>query len=87
MKLILCPHCYDVVKLVTDRRDCMCGLCWGWYEDNLNAFYNCNAIPIGFDNHTLAKALLEQPTKGMGKTFKAFVIPKECATFKRLANE
>jgi hypothetical protein len=37
-----------------------------------------------FDNFSLAAAISAQPQSGQGKEFKAFIIPKECPTFKKV---
>lgn len=87
MKLIFCPHCHDIVKLIFNcQRDCKCERSGGWYVDDLNAVYVGDAIPLGFNNQTLVSAIRNQPESGMGKGFRAFVIPKKCDTFKRLDN-
>ena len=84
MKLILCPHCHDIVKLVLNvQRGCECERSWGLYEDDLNVVYGGDAIPLGFDNRTLLRAIKRQPPSGLGYRFEAFVIPRECPTFKR----
>ena len=83
MKLVLCLTCQDVFKLAVGRtRSCMCGNCSGRYlDDKYRAEISGeSAIPIGFNNRSLATALRDQPSEGMGRRFEAFVIPKECAT-------
>jgi hypothetical protein len=81
MKLIFCPECQDVVKLLDRPRRCDCGQSWGSYmEDGLHAEIAGKAIPIGFNNSTLAQALKVRPASGMGARFEAFVIPKDCPT-------
>lgn len=85
MKLIYCPRCYDVVKLISAcQRSCECGDSYGYYEDDgLHAVYWGSAIPLGFDNRSLVKAIMNQPDVDMGECFEAFVVPKSCRTFKR----
>ncbi len=83
MKLIFCPECEDVVKLDIHVRTCKCEASWGYYRaDGLNAFYFGCAIPLGFENSSLITALNNQPNKGMGERFDAFVVPKSSPTFK-----
>lgn len=83
MKLILCKECQDVVRLIDIKRTCKCGKVGGKYIDNLNAVYFGEmAVPIGFANSTLVKAIRDQPKDGIGETFTAFVIPKKCSTYK-----
>lgn len=57
MKLILCPRCNDIVKLIDYKRNCKCGASWGYYKDKRNAVINPVAIPIGIDNKSLAFAV------------------------------
>jgi len=49
--------------------------------DDLQAVYS-GGIPLGFNNFTFLPALHGQPEKGLGRRFEAFVIPKQCPTFK-----
>jgi hypothetical protein len=83
MKLIYCPKCHDVVKLCYDARTCLCGASNGHYINALDAVYGGPAVPLGFANSSLVKAVENQPEQGMGECFEAFVIPKSCPTLKR----
>ena len=84
MKLILCKKCSDVFKLDREWRDCKCGECSGKYLNDLDAIYSGEyAVPIGFANSTLVDAIKNQPMRGMGKEFTAFVIPTICPTMKK----
>jgi len=82
MKLILCPHCGDVVKLtIRVPRFCECGKSWGQYhKDGLNADIGGEAIPLGFANQSFIKALKDRPEEGEGSRFEAFVIPKKASS-------
>ena len=80
MKLIFCPHCQDVRKLLRDRVQCSCGKSYGWYKDKMNAVIGGDAIPLGFDNYSLALSLKIRPESGSGAVFTAFVIPHKCKT-------
>ena len=83
MKLIFCEECHDVVSIFQgEERKCLCGKSSGIYLDPVNATYSGSAIPMGFANKSLMAALLNQPQNGLGHTFTAFVIPKDCPTFK-----
>lgn len=84
MKLIFCPKCTDVVRLVSELRRCQCGFISGRYTDSINAEISKEAVPLGFDNPSLAQALKNQPPNGLGRRFEAFVIPKECPSIQRL---
>ena len=85
MKLILCTECEDVVRLrQEEERFCNCGKCSGQYTDEINAWYKGEtAIPLGFANSTLVVAMKNQPESGWGEHFTAFVISKQCDTFKK----
>jgi hypothetical protein len=82
MKLIFCPKCQDVFKLIAEKvRHCECGHVWGFYaEDGLNAEISAEAVPLGFANTSFAYAMAYRPKSGSGKEFTAFVIPEECDT-------
>lgn len=86
MKLIFCPYCHDVFKLVKNKvRYCECEKCCGKYIDSINAIYN-NGIPIGFNNTSLGMACSNQPIAGWGKKFEAFVIAKNVDTLVKTDN-
>lgn len=87
MKLILCPKCQDVMKIMTlTPRSCYCGRSWGFlpYKEKGNdlvARIGGEAIPLGFANSTLVDAIQFRPENDAGGCrFEAFVIPKNCAT-------
>lgn len=80
MKLIFCPHCCDVRKLLNRYTECSCGHSYGWYKDDLHAIIGGVAIPIGINNTSFLSAIKSQPQEGMGERFEAFVIPKKCPT-------
>jgi len=81
MKLMCCTKCGDVVSLRSDERSCFCGESKGKYkEDGLNAIISGPCIPLGFANSSFINALKNQPERGMGKEFTAFVIQKQCNT-------
>ncbi len=61
MKLILCPRCNDIVRLIDSKRSCKCGASYGYYKDKRNAVINPVAIPIGIDNKSLAFAVRRRP--------------------------
>jgi hypothetical protein len=88
MKLLLCLDCHDVIKLVHLPRTCLCGNCGGQiYGDGLHGeYWGAQAIPLGFANSSLLRAVENQPQSGLGKLFNAFVIPKVCPTLKLISN-
>jgi len=84
MKLIYCPECKDIIKLNYGLHECICKASWSHYlEDGLNAVYGGLAIPLGIHNNTFIQAIENQPDMGLGRNFIAFVIPKQCDTFKQ----
>lgn len=99
MKLLLCVQCYDVVKLSTKAvRMCECGSVSGRYVDYLNAEVTGDPIVLGFDNHSLKRAVVMQLGHGdstetmyycggkvnRGRNFEAFIIPDSAESVKRL---
>lgn len=82
MKLIFCPICNDVKKLQSYPTYCECRKSYGRYINSLDAEIFGEAIPIGFSNPLFYNAIRNQPEVGLGKTFEAFVIPKNCDTIK-----
>lgn len=83
MKLLLCPVCHDVRKLLSEKTLCVCGSSWGRYlTDGLHAEIGGQAIPLGFTNSSLVNAVRNRPKQGMGADFTAFVIPNECDTIR-----
>ena len=93
MKLIICSECYDCIKLSTkETRHCECGKAGGRYlEDGWHAeYWGDTAITIGFDNNSLASAIRadrdrHKSYEGLGALFQAFIIPKNCNTFIKIA--
>lgn len=86
MKLIYCGNCGDVLSITTEEiRTCSCGHSSGMYTDNLNAWYKGEkCIPLGFNNGSFNRALANQPETDWGQEFSAFVIEKDCKTFKKI---
>lgn len=83
MKLIFCKECTDVVRLTTAMvKSCECGKSSGQYVDHINAWYKGPCMPLGFNNASFSKVLKNPPLTGWGKPFDAFVIEKDCPTFK-----
>ena len=81
MKLIVCLKCNDVVSLRYEDRTCFCSCSGGRYTGKgAEAEIWGNSIPLGFTNSSFIRALREQPAKGLGSEFTAFVIPKQCDT-------
>lgn len=84
MKLVWCIECNDLFNLDNHPKTCSCGKCGGRYLGKLNAEYWGKAIPVGFDNVTMALAVKFQPEEGRGSRFDAFIIPKKCPTLKKI---
>jgi len=80
IKLIYCPQCQDVVRLIDDSRWCECGESGGRYTDELNALVWGEAVPLGIHNEIFKWALSARPQSGLGSCFDAWVIPVECPT-------
>jgi hypothetical protein len=85
MKLLLCKICNDIFNLSTKQeKACSCGMTRGRYLDEINAEYSGKwAVPLGLANPSLVSALRRQPRKAPGANFVAFVIEKDCPTFRK----
>lgn len=84
MKLLYCPKCGDIIRLIRRSwRECECGEIRGRYTTELLAEYQGEAIPLAIDNISFKEALKNQPEEGLGFRFESFVIPKKCSTIKR----
>ena len=84
MKLLYCKKCMDIILLTPEIRECKCGECAGFYEDNINAVVSGPGVCLGFSNDSFEEALRNQPETGMGKEFMAFVIPEKVDTIRRV---
>ena len=81
MKLIFCPKCYDVLRLIPRMRFCDCKQSSGIVEkDGLNSKMFGEAVPLWFSNESFIEALYSRPTIGMGNRFDAFIIAYSCPT-------
>ncbi len=66
MKLLLCPECGDVFKLVVyGTRSCLCGKTKGALVDDVHAIINGEGISLMIDNISLVKAM--KKLEGMDK--------------------
>lgn len=83
MKLIFCTKCKDVVAIRPQNRSCFCGSSWGQYLSSVDAVFGGEAVPLGFANYSFLEALQDQPDESPGTVFTAFVIEKNCPTFRR----
>lgn len=85
MKLLYCDRCGDIFSLGYHLRHCICGTTCGMYlEDGHHAEdHSSHAVPIGFKNSEFLDAIRNQPETGPGKTFAAFVVEKNCPTFRK----
>ena len=80
MKLIYCKNCSDIVGMNPNDdspRECSCGESSGIYTDNKTLEVTGPAVPIGIDNTTFRRAVYGRPSHGKGRTFVAFVIPRD----------
>jgi hypothetical protein len=63
MKLLFCPRCLDMFKIVMcEPRSCRCGFVRGHLEDNDIALVNGNGISISLDNRSLVHSGNKLPT-------------------------
>ena len=84
MKLIFCLDCGDVKALNYEITLCKCQNSGGQYLDKNDVEIWGNVVPIGIDHRSFRKAIANQPLKGMGREFLAFVIPMNCPSVTRL---
>lgn len=85
MKLLFCRKCQDVIRLQPEERVCLCGETGGRYFDKTKAVYwGDSAVPLGFNNRSLAGALKEPVIIGHGRVFEAFICPVICRTFEKV---
>lgn len=84
MKLIYCPYCGDIFRLREELKRCTCGFSGGKYIDSLAAIVTEESICLGFTNNSFTIALNNIPESGLGKTFNAFVIPKNVSSITRV---
>ncbi len=85
MKLLFCPHCHDMRKLMAESTFCKCRKSSGYYkEDGLHAVYRGAAIPVGVSNMSFVGALSKDKRgkrpDGLGHRFVAFILPKSTST-------
>ena len=60
MKLILCPHCQDVVRLKRGTSRCMCGKSWGRYVNDIDAEVNSEAIDEQPETEPVQESTIEE---------------------------
>lgn len=76
MKLGFCLACKDIFKLVFNVRECHCGKSSGVLKGRELAKINGPIKILGINDKSLYEALEAQPSRGSGKDFIAFVLPK-----------
>ena len=97
MKMVLCTKCFDVIKIIEKPRWCSCGVCSAVLTDSVNArvYGGAAAVVLGFENTSLAEAIVAQRSKGdlgslhgvavKGRRFDAFIMPDSAATVCRVS--
>jgi len=85
MKLIFCPKCQDIIRLITSPRKCLCGKSEGWYlEDGWHAVIKGDAIAVGINNSSFAAAYRSRSIKAdLGPDFRAFFFPENTERIRR----
>jgi hypothetical protein len=65
---------------------CGCGRSGGYYKsDGIKAVIYGRAVPLGFDNTSLGRALMDRKrVSGMSMAFDAYVISEPCKEITRL---
>jgi len=82
MKLIYCPRCEDIVRLMIWERQCICGASKGRYVDENNAKVTDVAIPIGIDTDQFQDALEQKNDEC--KKIDAWFFPSNWETIRKL---
>lgn len=87
MKLIFCLSCSDVVNLVRhEERRCSCGSCYGMMDSESTGWYKgVTCLPVHFNIGSFADACFNQPSKGRGRMFEAFVLADKNLTLEKRA--
>jgi hypothetical protein len=82
MKLLYCLQCGDIFNLGLVVKTCSCGSTKGVYkEDRLHAVYSGEyAVPLGFSNPSMMRALRHWKDTGTNPDFTAFFLPVNCTT-------
>jgi hypothetical protein len=58
LKLMYCAHCGDIVRLFSEKRSCLCGKSWGYYEeDNSTTVQTYPGLSLGIANPDFQTAL------------------------------
>jgi len=87
MKLLYCNNCNDIFELPANctERHCQCYQSKGRYVSVIewSAEYSGPCVPIGFNSKQFVHATRNQPENEPAVIFEAFVIPKNCRTFRR----
>ena len=86
VKLLYCLACGDLFIVTSEPRACLCGATRGQYVDSHSAIYSGKlAVPLGIANASFLRAMYNRLDKdtGKGERFEAFVIPKQCESFRR----
>ncbi len=85
MKLLLCPKCYDIVKLQFSTRSCQCGASSGKYlPDGLLAVVSPDAMVIGIDNHMMKRAVMARRSPDSGhRTLAAWLMAEDAPNVRR----
>ena len=77
MKLIFCPNCYDIIKLLFEYRTCHCKKIYGKYINEYEVTISEDAILLGIGNTSFERAINNQPPIGLGKPITAFILSKQ----------
>ena len=75
MKLGYCISCKDMFKLTKNVRGCSCGKCSGRLRGHEFAIVLGPIKVIGINEGSFQYAIDNQPNKGPGKEFVAYVLP------------
>ena len=63
MKLVYCPECRDVVRLIHTARRCSCWQCQGFVNGQGVAHYTGPAVPLEIPDVSIRAAMADDPKK------------------------
>lgn len=68
MIILICDRCLDTLTLTRkERRECGCGLSFGYYEGR-QVHVSPHSVPLGVSNESLKNAMHHRPTASVEST-------------------
>ena len=83
-KLLFCPACQDVVRLMAYMRYCHCELSYGYMESPVYAAIGGRAMLIGLENNSFYQQVIAKPKEPFTGDFTAFIIEDPCIVVRKI---